>query len=110
MADNLTPSVESHQGHSGSSSLSSDSSSSDSSSSGSYSSESKTVIMKTDESKADEIKVLDEIKVPEPYPKNTENQTTDSYRGLEHGIVYACHQELYGKFKNLETEFSESVV
>jgi hypothetical protein len=47
--------------------------------------------------------------VPEPYPKNTENQTEDSYRGLEHGIVYACRQELYGKFKNLETEFGESV-
>jgi hypothetical protein len=109
MADNLTPSDESRRGRSGSSSSSSDSSSSDSSSSGSYSSESKTVITKTDESKADEIKVLDEIKVPEPYPKNTENQTKDSYRGLEHGIVYACHQELYGKFKNLETEFGESV-
>jgi hypothetical protein len=109
MVDNLTSSDESRRGRSGSWSSSSDSSSSDSSSSGSYSSESKTVITKTDESKADEIKVLDEIKVPEPYPKNTENQTEDSYRGLEHGIVYACRQELYGKFKNLETEFGESV-
>ena len=65
--------------------------------------------MKTDDSKADEIKVPDENKVLEPYPKNTENQTTDSYRGLEHGIVYACHQELYKNFEAMETEFSESV-
>ena len=110
MADNLTPSDESCGGHSSSSSLSLDSLSSDSSSLGSYSSESKTVIMKTDKLKADKIKVLDEIKAPDPYPKNTENQTEDMYRGLEYGIVYACCQELYGKFKGLETEFSESVV
>ena len=59
--------------------------------------------MKTDESKADEIEVL------EPYPKNTENQTKDIYRGLEHGIVYACCQQLYVNFEAMKTEFGEFV-
>ena len=56
-----------------------------------------------DESKADE------IKVPEPYPKNTENQSEDIYRGLEHGIVYACHKQLYVNFEAMTTEFGEFV-
>ena len=56
-----------------------------------------------DDSKGDEIEVL------EPYPKNTENQSEDIYRGLEHGIVYACCQELYLKFPDLSGEFGEFV-
>ena len=56
-----------------------------------------------DESEADEIEVL------EPYPKNTENQTEDIYRGLEHSIVYACHQQLYVNFEAMKTEFGEFV-
>ena len=102
---NPTPSGDSCQQRSDSSSLSSGSSSSslDSSSSSSYSSESNPVITKMDKSKADEIKVL------EPYPKNTENQTKDIYRGLEHGIVYACCQQLYVNFEVMKTEFSEFV-
>ena len=89
MADSLIPPVKASQPCSDSSSLSSDSLSLSS-----YSSESNPVITKMDESKADEIEVL------EPYPKNTENQTEDIYRGLEHGIVYACHQQLYRGFNN----------
>ena len=102
---NLTPSGESCQQHSDSLSSSFDSLSSslDSSSSSSYSSESNPVITKTDKSKADE------IEVPEPYPKNTENQTKDIYRGLEHGIVNACCQQLYVNFEVMKTEFGEFV-
>ena len=59
--------------------------------------------MKTDESKADEIEVL------ELYPKNTENQKKDIFRGLEHGTVYACRQQLYVNFEVMKTEFSEFV-
>ena len=77
--------------------------SSDSSSLSSYSSESNPVITKMDESK------VDEIKVPELYPKNTENQTKDIYRGQEHGIVYACHQQLYVNFEVMKIESGEFV-
>ena len=112
MENSPTLSGKSGQSRSFSSSLSSSSSSSvDSSSSSSYSSssssrssESNAVIEKMDDSKGDEIKVL------EPYPKNTENQSKDIYRGLEHGIVYACHRELYLKFPDLSGEFGEFVV
>ena len=61
------------------------------------------VIAKTVELKADE------IKVPEPYPKNTENQSEDIYRGLEHSIVYACCQQLFVNFEAMKTEFGEFV-
>ena len=57
-----------------------------------------------DDSKGDEIEVL------ELYPKNTANQSEDIYRGLEHGIIYACHEELYVNFPELSGELGEFVV
>ena len=68
-----------------------------------------------DDSKGDEIEVIekmgdskgDEIELLKPYPKNTENQSKDIYRGLEHSIIYACSQELYKNFPDLSTEFGE---
>ena len=62
------------------------------------------VIKKMDDSKGDEIELL------EPYPKNTANLSEDFYRGLEHGIIYACGRELYKKFPDLSTEFGEFLV
>ena len=96
---------------SSSSSLSSVSSSSLSASSSSSSSRSSDlkhdeikVVKKMDDSKGDEIKLL------ELYPKNTANLSKDYYRGREHGMIYACGQELYKKFPDLSTEFGEFLV
>ena len=91
------------------SSVLSSSSSASSSSLSSHSSDSKDdeikVVKKVDNSKGDEL-----IELLEPYPKNTANLSKDYYRGQEHGMIYACGRELYKKFPDLSTEFSEFLV
>ena len=96
-----------------SSSSSSSGSSSDSSSSNLVSSLSKTnpgsgaEIMKMDDLKVDEI----EVKL-EPYLKLEGNsgENKDKYIGLEHGIISACHFQLYAKFSLMMSGFGEFAV
>ena len=61
-------------------------------------------IMKTDESKVDEI----EVKV-EPYPKLKEDKNEELYQGLEYSIFFACHKTLYAKFQSMMSAFGEFV-